>query len=29
MQTASLEYINLDEENFTNTGQGEANQKNI
>ena len=29
MQGAILEYINLDEENFTNTGQVEANQNNI
>jgi len=29
MQAASLEFIKLDEENVTNTGQGEANQKNI
>jgi hypothetical protein len=27
MQAASLEYINLDEENVTNTGRGKANQK--
>jgi hypothetical protein len=27
MQAASLEYINLDEENITNTEKGEANNK--
>jgi hypothetical protein len=27
MQATSLEYINLDEQNVTNTGQDEVNQK--